>query len=86
MKMLKYIVFRILLALRRVIFSITRLLAFLFFSAAILMFVFDGFHAKQVDIAITAALLGLITLIINWLYDYLLFYLAPDDLEVTLFN
>lgn len=79
MKLLKFIIFRILLAIRRVVSCITNLLAFLFFGVAVLMFLFDGFHAQQMSIGLLAAMLGIITIIINWLYDYLVFYFAPDD-------
>jgi len=86
MTVIKTILFHLLMSLRGIILSISKLLAIAFFLAAILMIVIHTSHHMPLIAKITALTLGVFFTSINWFYDYLIFYFEPENIEVRLFR
>ena len=86
MTFVKIIIFRLLLALRGIILSISKILALLFITGFILMISISELQAAPLVGKVMALGLGIIFTLINWLYDYLVFYFEPENIEVTLYH
>jgi hypothetical protein len=74
------------LALRGIILSISKLLALLFFTGTVLIFFVNDFHTVPLAGKIMMVTFGIIFTLINWFYDYLIFYFTPDDIDVRLYH
>lgn len=86
MTLIKIIVFRLLLTMRGIILSISKLLALLFFTGAILLFFVNDFQTAPLPGKIITITFGIMFTLINSLYDYLIFYFTPENFEITLYN
>ena len=83
---IKRIIFHLLLAMRGIILGISKLFAFLFIIGFILMIIFVDFKTAPTMIKITILTLGILFTLINWLYDYVVFYFEHEDIEVKLYK
>jgi hypothetical protein len=86
MKFIKIIMFRLLLTIRGIVLTASKLLALVFLMGAMGIIFMDEFKNVSVAVKIIAVMLGIFFTLINWLYDYLVFYFAPNDTEVTLYH
>ena len=86
MTLIKIIIFRLLLALRGIVLSLSKLLALLFITGFVAMISVSGLQATPLVGKIMALGLGIFFTLINLLYDYLIFYFEPENIEVTLYR
>lgn len=84
MKFVKIIIFRLLLAIRGMVLTASKLLALVFVIGAMGIIFMDEFKNVTVVVKIIAVMLGIFFTLINWLYDYFVFYFAPENIDVTL--
>jgi len=86
MRIIKRIIFHVLLALRGIVLGISRLFAILFFIGAFLIFFVHDFHNIPVIGKVMVATFAIIFTLINWFYDDLIFYFEPDNIDITLYR
>lgn len=87
MRIIKTIIFHLLLSLRQVVLTISRLMALLFFIGVLLVFFVSDFRAvTPVPGKILILTCTVIFTIINWFYDDLIFYFQPDNKNITLYR
>lgn len=86
MTFIKIIIFRLLLALRGAALSISKLLGLLCITCFIIMISVSELQAMPLAGKIMALGFGIFFTLINWLYDYLIFYFEPENIEVTLYH
>lgn len=86
MKFIKIIIFRLLLAARGIILIASGILALAFFLGSLGIIFMDEFKNIPVAGKIIAVILVVFFTLINWFYDYLVFYFAPDNTEITLYH
>lgn len=84
MRLVKTIIFHLLLTFRGIIRFSSRLLALIsFIGFALILWTMD-YHDASMAVRITILMFGVIFMLINWLYDYLIFYFKPEDFEIML--
>lgn len=76
-KLLKMILFHLLLRFRGIIVGVSRLLAFGCIGVIIATFYIERFSALPFKVKFEIAMLGIAFTAIYWFYDYLIFYLRP---------
>lgn len=86
MRIIKFIIFRLLLALRGLILNLSKIFAIVFLIGTAGILFMDEFKNVSVTGKIIAVMLVVFCTLVNWVYDYVIFYFAPDDIDVTLFH
>lgn len=86
MPLIKTIIFHLLLAIRGIILTISKLFAFIFLLCFILMIIVNDLQAAPIIAKIMALKFGIFFTLLNWFYDNLIFYFAPEDMELTLYR
>lgn len=86
MTLIKIIIFRLLLTFRGIILSVSGLLAIVFFLGSTGIIFMDEFKNVPVGAKIIAVMLVVFCTLVNWLYDYLVLYFTPDNIDVTLYH
>lgn len=87
MRILKTLIFHLLLTLRGFVLTTSKLLALLFVIGVLLVF----FHSDFRRITPVAGKIMILTLsifftFINWFYDDLIFYFQPENKDITLYR
>lgn len=86
MSFVKRIIFHLLLALRGIILAASKLLAFVFITCFILTLVVSDFHSTPMPAKIMSIVFGIFFILINWFYDYVIFYFQPENIEIELYR
>jgi len=84
MKIIKRIIFQLLLGFRRLVLALSKLLAIVFLIGTLGVFLLQGLHNAPFIAKIMAPIFTIIFTLINWFYDDLIFYFKPDDMELFL--
>jgi hypothetical protein len=84
MRIIKTIIFHILLSLRGLVLTISKLLAFASFGAFAIIIFTNELSAIPLAAKIAIAAYSILFTSIYWFYDYLILYLQPEMLDIKL--
>jgi len=82
----KIVIFHLLLTLRGIVLLLSKILALLFLASGVLLCIVNEAQVIPLIPKIMMLTLGILFTLINWLYDYLIFYFEPENIEVRLFR
>ncbi|OGT38473.1 MAG: hypothetical protein A3F11_05045 [Gammaproteobacteria bacterium RIFCSPHIGHO2_12_FULL_37_14] len=86
MTFIKTLIYHLLLSVRGIILITSKLLSLGFIVIGIVMFYLGDFQDAPLAAKILVIFFGIIFTLINWFYDYFIFYFAPKNLVTTLYR
>jgi len=84
MVIIKTLLFHILLSFRGLILAVSKFLSFVFLGGFLAATFITDLSAVPMTAKVSMASLGILFILLNWFYDYLIFYFKPRMLDIML--
>ena len=86
MRIIKTIIFHLLLSTRGIIRLLSKLFAIMFIFMFISLFLISDFAGAPFAAKTISLVFSILFTTIYWFYDYLIFYFQPENIEISLIN